>query len=128
MSGRVRSRARDFLIDLGGGKLRIWPTRQSLFVKIRHALPAPVSRREALRRLSAGSLLALGLWPGALRSETPRGSFRFLVINDTHCMSPECCTYLQGVVAQMKPANADFCLHAGDLTDKAEPEYFEAVK
>lgn len=90
----------------------------------------PVPRREALRRLSAGSLLALGFWPGTLRAddETPHRSFRFLVINDTHCMSPQCCSYIQEVVTQMKPANADFCLHAGDLTDKAEAPYFTAVK
>jgi len=92
--------------------------------------PRTIPRREALRRVSAGTLLALGLWPGALRADndTPAGSFRFLVINDTHCLTPECSHYLEGVVAQMKGAQAQLCLHAGDLTDKAEGEYFEAVK
>jgi len=89
-----------------------------------------LTRREALRRLSAGTLLALGCWPGALRAdnERPAGAFRFLVINDTHCTSQECGRYLEGVVAQMKGEQSEFCLHAGDLTDKADRPYFEAVK
>jgi predicted phosphodiesterase len=90
----------------------------------------PLSRREALQWLGSGTLLTLGLWPGALRAdnETPSGAFRFLVINDTHCMSTECGPYLEGVVAQMKQANSEFCLHAGDLTEKGERQYLEQVK
>jgi calcineurin-like phosphoesterase family protein len=93
-------------------------------------LNGQINRREALQRLSAGTLLALGLWPGTSRAdnETPQDSFRFLVINDTHCMSPECGTYLEGVVARMRRENSEFCLHAGDLTEKAEGKNFDAVK
>ena len=89
-----------------------------------------ITRREALQRFSAGTLLALGLWPGVLRAdnETPSGSFRFLVINDTHCMSKECGPYLEGVVAQMNRENTEFCLHAGDLTEKGERYHLETVK
>src|SRR5688572_4846481 len=89
-----------------------------------------LTRRDALQRLSASTLLALGLWPGALRAsnEVPLGSFRFLVINDTHCTSPECGPYLEGVVRQMKKEDAEFCLHAGDVTDKAERNYLEMVR
>lgn len=95
------------------------------------AAPAPVcSRREALRCLSASTLLALGLWPGCLHvnNERPPGSFRFHVINDTHCVSPECTPYLQGVVAQMKREESAFCLHLGDLTDKGDREHMETVR
>jgi 3',5'-cyclic AMP phosphodiesterase CpdA len=90
----------------------------------------PVTRRVVLQRLGAGTLLALGLWPGALRAgnKTPAGSFRFLVINDTHCLSRECGPYLEGVVAHMKQANSEFCLHAGDLTEKGERHHLETVK
>ncbi len=89
-----------------------------------------MSRREALQRLSAGTLLALGLWPGALRAsnETPSGSFRFIVVNDTHCMSAECGPYLEGVVVQMRQAAPEFCLHLGDLTEKGERDHLETVK
>ena len=92
--------------------------------------PAMINRRTALERLSAGALLSLGLWPGALHAdnETPDSSFRFLSINDTHCMSQECGPYLEGVVAQMQQANAEFCLHGGDLTEKGERNYLETVK
>ena len=64
------------------------------------------NRRAALEKLSAGTLLALGLWPGTLRgsNETPSGSFRFIAVNDTHCMSTECGPYLEGVVKQMRTA------------------------
>ena len=89
-----------------------------------------LNRRDALKHLSAGTLLALGLWPGALRAagKGPSDSFPFLVINDTHCMSAECGVYLEGVVKQMRTENADFCLHAGDLTEKGETEHFTTVR
>lgn len=92
--------------------------------------PTLINRRTALEQLSAGALLSLGLWPGALRAdnETPDGSFRFLSINDTHCMSKECGAYLEGVVAQMRQANAEFCLHGGDLTENGARNYHETVK
>jgi len=87
------------------------------------------SRREWIRN-SAAATLALGLWPGSLRADRarPSGSFRFVVVNDTHCVSPECLQYLEGAVAQMKREEPEFCLHGGDLTDKAELPYFESVK
>jgi 3',5'-cyclic AMP phosphodiesterase CpdA len=84
-----------------------------------------ISRRAALERLSAGSLLALGLWPGALRAgDSDRaGSFRFLVVNDTHYMTPECGRWLEGVMRQMKShRGAEFCLVAGDLAEHGTPE------
>ncbi len=88
------------------------------------------TRREALRHLSAGTLLTLGLWPGALRAEgaDAGGSFRFLQVNDTHCLTLECGEYLTGVVRQMKTEGADFCLLAGDLTDKGDRRCMETVK
>ncbi len=92
--------------------------------------PNSITRREALSRLSFGALLACGLWPGALRADNERGGrkFRFIVINDTHCLSPECVPYLRGVVAEMKKLRPAFCLHAGDLTNEAQLHYMEAVR
>ena len=88
------------------------------------------TRRAALERLSAGTLLALGLWPGALRGAagTSGASFRFIVVNDTHLFTPECGAWLERVVAQMKNHNAEFCLHAGDLSEKGERDHLETVK
>ncbi len=89
-----------------------------------------MSRRSALARLSAGALLSLGAWPGALRADNivPDEAFRFIAVNDTHCMSPECVQYLTGAVKQMQADNPEFCLHAGDLTEKGERENLERVK
>src|SRR2546427_4485568 len=90
---------------------------------------ARLTRRAVLERLSAGTLLALGLWPGALRagSGSP-GLFRFIVVNDTHFLSSECGAWLEGVVAQMKKHHTEFCLHAGDLSEKGERSHLETVK
>ena len=61
-------------------------------MRIRLMFEQSITRRAALERLSAGTLLALGLWPGALRAadDTRSGSFRFIVVNDLHYMTPEC--------------------------------------
>ena len=92
--------------------------------------PQLINRRDALQKLSAGTLLALGFWPGALRAAeaTAGRTFKFVVINDTHCMSAECVAYLDQVVAALKKQDPAFCLHVGDLTDKAERMWFEAVR
>lgn len=90
-----------------------------------------ITRRDALQHLSAGTLLALGLWPGVLRARDhrPSGSFRFIVINDTHYVDAECGHWLEGVVKQMKRhGRIEFCLHAGDLTDNGRRADFGAVR
>lgn len=90
-----------------------------------------LTRRDALRRLSGGALLALGLWPGALslsaKSGEP-GAFKFITVNDTHFMSPDCGRWLEVVVAQMKQEGAEFCLHCGDLTEKGQREHLASVR
>jgi DNA repair exonuclease SbcCD nuclease subunit len=89
-----------------------------------------MTRRAACEKLSAGGLLALGLWPGALRASAKGDTrpFRFLVVNDTHYMSDECGRWLEGIVAGMKQENAEFCLVAGDLTEKGEKSHLLAVR
>src|SRR5439155_22742195 len=77
------------------------------------------------------SLLAMGLWPDALRAGDNHrsGSFRFLVINDTHYISADCGHWLEGVVRQMKTHGpAEFCLHAGDLTENGRRDDFPVVR
>jgi predicted phosphodiesterase len=88
-------------------------------VKRRSSAQAVLSRREALRRLGAGTLLTLGLWPGAAQTEKESAAFRFLVVNDAHYMSPECGAWLEKVVRQMNGhEGVEFCLFAGDLVEK----------
>ena len=47
--------------------------------------------RRALLRASAGSLLAAGLWPGALAAaDRTSEEFHFAVVNDTHYRDRRC--------------------------------------
>jgi hypothetical protein len=83
-------------------------------------LPPPFTRREILR-LSAGSLLAYGLWPGALRAADAgnSGEFTFIAVNDLHYQSERCGAWFERVVRQMKthePKPA-FCLIIGDYAE-----------
>jgi hypothetical protein len=92
----------------------------------------PTTRREALLRLSAGSLLALGLWPGCSSLKNQVGEakpFRFIAVNDVHYLTPACGEWLEReVLPRMKKAEADFCLFLGDLTEKGRPGDLAAVK
>jgi hypothetical protein len=90
-----------------------------------------LTRRAALSRVGAGSLLALGLWPGSLSLKARTGEagvFRFIAVNDTHYMSPQCGLWLERVVAQMRGESAEFCLLCGDLTEQGKPEHLAAVR
>ena len=72
-------------------------------------------------RLSAGALLSLGLWPGRLRAagNGRGGSFRFLVLNDTHYQSARCPAWFERVSASVRShqPKPEFCLMAGDLSE-----------
>jgi len=91
--------------------------------------PSDLSRREAIR-LSASALLTLGIWPGyADLPEESSAPFQFIAVNDTHHMSPECGTWLEKTVERMRQhKQAQFCLHAGDLTEHGERDHLLAVR
>ncbi|MBE0544658.1 MAG: metallophosphoesterase [Verrucomicrobia bacterium] len=78
------------------------------------------SRRDWLRR-SAGTLLALGAWPGCARwsSNGRGGDFSFVVLNDTHFQSPECPEWFARVRASLRThqPRPEFCLMVGDLAE-----------
>ena len=91
-----------------------------------------ISRRDALQRLSAGTLLALGMWPGAMRAATSAAGgsrdFKFIVVNDLHCMDDESRQWFQGVAGRMKNEGAELCLVVGDLAEDGKREELGAVK
>ena len=91
-----------------------------------------INRREAIEKISAGVLLGLGLWPGALSANAKVSAekpFKFIVVNDIHCLSKECEEWLKMVVKQMrKIQGVEFCIIAGDLTEKAELKHLYSVK
>jgi 3',5'-cyclic AMP phosphodiesterase CpdA len=90
-----------------------------------------LTRREMLR-LSAGTLLAAGIWPGALLAEDSASpaEFDFLVVNDLHYLDKECGKWLAGVIQQIKkhPQKIDFCLLAGDLSEHGKPDQLAPVR
>lgn len=90
------------------------------------------TRRAALKKIGAGSLLAIGMWPGALRAGIfgwgNHRDFKFIAVNDLHVMDDECGHWLEGVVRQMKTHGAEFCLGVGDLADDGKREHLAAVR
>lgn len=90
------------------------------------------TRREALARMSAGSLLALGLWPGCQTAGANAGegtTFRFIAVNDLHHSSAECNPWFQALIRQMQShADAEFALLLGDLADDAAPASHAAIR
>ena len=94
-------------------------------------VPRSFSRREMLG-WSAGHLLALGLWPGALRAEGKgnAGEFSFVAVNDLHYLDDRCGPWFERVVAQMKASEPkiDLCLMGGDFTEKGGAPEMTAVR
>jgi 3',5'-cyclic AMP phosphodiesterase CpdA len=90
-----------------------------------------LTRRQMLR-LSAGSLLAAGVWPGALRADGTgsAGEFHFLVVNDVHYVDQGCGKWLEGVIRQMKAhaEKPEFCLLVGDLAEHGKREEIAPVR
>jgi len=83
--------------------------------------PAPLIDRRAALRLSAGALLAAGLWPGARRAAGAGNpeDFTFIAVNDLHFQSERCGPWFERVVRQMKASapSPAFCLISGDYAE-----------
>lgn len=89
------------------------------------------SRRQWLAR-SAGSLLALGLWPGCARwADNGKGdAFRFVVLNDTHFHTPKCPGWFERVRASIRSHSPrpDFCFVVGDLVENGTKAELGAMR
>ena len=91
--------------------------------------PSSLCRRSFLRQ-SAASLLAAGLWPGALTARAEVGNakaevFDFAVVNDTHYRDDRCGAYLTEAFKQIQSDSKkpELVLLAGDLaTDGRKKE------
>src|SRR5262249_35202431 len=72
-----------------------------------------LSRREMIR-LSAGTLLAAGWWPGVLRAAGAghEGDFHFVAVNDVHYLDQRCGKWVERVVQQIRahPEKIALCL------------------
>ncbi len=90
-----------------------------------------LSRRQILR-FGAGSLLAAGVWPGSIWAEgvqTGTG-FYFAVVNDLHYHDKRCSLWFEALVKHLKSRaeKIEFCLLAGDLSDRGKPEQLGPVR
>jgi hypothetical protein len=90
-----------------------------------------LTRRELLR-IGAGSLLALGLWPGRLRAGNlaAESDFTFVVMNDLHFREKACAPWFEQAIAAMRRSapDAQLCLIAGDLADDGRDEQLAGVR
>jgi len=90
-----------------------------------------ISRRDWMR-LGAGTLLALGAWPGCARWSGRReaGAFSFVVINDAHFQSPQCPAWFDRVSASIRaqPSRPEFCLMVGDLAEHGTRKELGAMR
>jgi len=89
------------------------------------------SRRQLLR-YGAGSLLAAGLWPGALQADGSDASegFHFAVLNDLHYLDRRCTPWHEAVVQQIRDhkEKVEFCLLVGDLAEHGNREQLDPVR
>src|SRR5579862_9247346 len=89
-----------------------------------------LSRRQMLH-MSAGSLLAAGLWPGVLSgADAESEPFHFLVLNDLHYLDKNCSPWHEGVVKQIKAhkEKPEFCLLVGDLAEDGKSAQLDPVR
>jgi len=90
------------------------------------------SRREALARLSASSLLGLGLWPGCHSPKANAGDarrFQFIAINDLHHANDSCNPWFTALTRQLtQHRDAELILLLGDLADDAVPASHAAIR
>lgn len=90
---------------------------------------APCTRRVALGRLA--TLLAAGLWPGAIRAATAGRKFPefvFVAANDFHHREAACDPWFEALFHQIAAhEGVSFCLGLGDLAHQGSPESIRAI-
>jgi 3',5'-cyclic AMP phosphodiesterase CpdA len=89
-----------------------------------------LTRRELLQR-SPATLLAAGLWPGALAAGDPvAASFSFLVANDLHSFNKDCAPWFERVARQMAghSEKPELVFLAGDLAEDGTAAQLGQVK
>lgn len=91
----------------------------------------PLLSRRQMLKASASTLIAAGLWPGALQAQDAAApDFDFICANDLHFIDPSDIPFLQNTVTKMKQAspNAKVVLVAGDLCENGTPVQLDGMK
>lgn len=89
-----------------------------------------LTRRQIIHT-SLSSLLAAGLWPGALSAGDPdTGSFQFVAVNDLHYLNEKCGPWFQRMVKsfQTQPDKTDFVLISGDFAEHGTSQQHGAMQ
>jgi calcineurin-like phosphoesterase family protein len=90
-----------------------------------------LSRRDVLR-MGAGTLLSMGIWPGALRAADAGlgGRFSFIAVNDFHYIDDKAVPFLERAFALMKSGDAtpELCLMSGDFSEHGTKEELNAIR
>jgi 3',5'-cyclic AMP phosphodiesterase CpdA len=92
-------------------------------------MPFTLSRRQMMK-LSAGALLAAGLWPRSSRAaDAAAKPLTFLQVNDFHYAEDACAPFFEGLVKKINAIpNAALLLIAGDLLDDGTAAQAGAIK
>jgi len=88
-----------------------------------------MTRRQVLQS-SLGSLLAAGLWPGALSAgDKDTGTFQFIAVNDLHYLNDKCGPWFERMVKGFKtqPEKTDFVLVSGDFVEHGTSQEHGAI-
>ena len=90
---------------------------------------AHYSRRQMMK-LSAGALLAAGLWPRhAFAAETASKPLKFIQVNDLHYVDEKCNPFFEGLVTELnKVEGAAHVLIVGDLVDNGTTKQCQTIK
>jgi len=87
--------------------------------------------RRQLIHTSLSSLLAAGLWPGAIAAGDPAtGSFQFVAVNDLHYLNEKCNPWFERMVKafQSQPEKTEFVLISGDLAEQGSSKQQGAMQ
>jgi predicted MPP superfamily phosphohydrolase len=91
-------------------------------------MPTTLTRRQMIK-LSAGALLAAGLWPRvAHAADAPTKPLTFLQLNDFHYAEEACAPFFEGLVSKINQIqDAALLIIAGDLLDDGTADQANAL-
>ncbi len=84
-----------------------------------------------MMKMSAGALLAAGIWPGALRAQQPATeNFSFICVNDLHYWDAGCAPFFNRAIKLMKDSapQSKLLIVDGDLTEHGTAAEFDGIK